>query len=65
MLFPQWHPAPDEDVPALLPFARQLNEHLLFPTAAQAQAFHDWYVAHEWAEIGTFPVIRVDGVSPP
>jgi hypothetical protein len=62
MLAPQWHPAPEEEVPALSAFARQLNKHLLFPTAAEAQAFHDWYVAHDWAEIGTFPVIRVEAV---
>jgi hypothetical protein len=62
MLHPQWHAAPDEEVPELAAFARRLNEHLLFPTAAEAQAFHDWYVAKAWAEIGTFPVIRVDAV---
>jgi hypothetical protein len=66
MLAPQWHPAPDQDVPALVPYARQLNGHMLFSTAREARAFHDWYVLQPWAETegysGAFAVTRVDAV---
>lgn len=50
MLYPRWHPAPEEALPTLRTHARRLNQHTLFPDAAAAMAFRAWYCAQEWAE---------------
>jgi hypothetical protein len=50
MLYPRWHPSPEEAVPALRKIAATLNEHMLFPTAAAAMAFRQWYRGQTWAE---------------
>jgi hypothetical protein len=63
MLAPEIGPSPE--VAELLPYARQVNGNMRFPTARQAQAFHDWYVALPYYEgcPGPFAVVRVDGVE--
>lgn len=66
MLYPRWHPAPDDAWPTLRDHAAALNEHMLFPSAAAARAFRTWYQDQAWAEsegdFGGFSVCRMDRV---
>jgi hypothetical protein len=69
VVMPMWHPPPPEDYDVVRRRLERLNEHRLFPTAADARSFRTWYVAQPWAETeshaGDFHVIRVERVPDP
>jgi hypothetical protein len=69
LLMPQWHGCPEKDLESLTPWGCSLNGNMLFPTAALASRYRDWYVYQPWAEEesepGEFQVIRVDQVECP
>ncbi len=64
LIMPQWHGCPAEQLASLTPWGCALNDEILFPTAADAAEYRDWYLAQPWAEeessAGEFHVIRVD-----
>ena len=66
LVAPLWHPPQPEDFQELAVCARELNDHVLFPTARLAAKFRQWYVSKPWAETesepGEFCIIRVSGV---
>lgn len=64
MIAPRWHGCPPEHLGSLEPWARALNDHQLFRTAADAIEYRRWYIGQPWAEEesepGEFQVIRAD-----
>jgi hypothetical protein len=64
MIMPQWHGCPPEELGSLDPWARALNDHQLFRTAANAMEYRRWYLGQPWAEEesgpGEFEVVRAD-----
>jgi hypothetical protein len=70
MLVPRWHAPDPDDFEALSDHARRLNEHQLFASFADADAYRSWYRTRPWAEgefvedgEAEFQVIRVDAVQ--
>jgi hypothetical protein len=64
MVAPRWHGCPGEQLSSLAPWGRRLNDHMLFPTVADALEYRGWYLTQSWAETegaaGEFQVIRAD-----
>jgi hypothetical protein len=64
MVMPRWHRCPKEELDSLAPWGRRLNDHMLFPTVADALEYRGWYLTQPWAETetpsGQFQVIRAD-----
>ncbi len=67
LVMPVWHPPQPEDFSALAELARNLNPHMLFPTAGEASAFRDFYLSRSWAETedrpGEFCVVSLSSCS--
>lgn len=64
-IWPTWHPPASRSFAELSTFVRGLNDVLLFPSAAFAQIYLDWYTAQEWAEepADDFKIIGVGAVG--
>jgi hypothetical protein len=64
MILPRWHSCPPEQLGSLEPWARILNDNMLFRTAAEAMDYRRWYLCQGWAEQesepGEFQIIRAD-----
>lgn len=65
MVWPMWHPPPEDVAVELARHACNLNEHVLFPTEVAAQSFREFYNTQDWAETpGEFEIIEVALVGP-
>jgi hypothetical protein len=64
MIMPLWHPCPEDELGALASWGSRLNDHMLFPTAADAVGYRNWYRTRSWAESegmpNEFQIIRAD-----
>jgi hypothetical protein len=49
-IWPRWHPPIPDAIPDLVRHVEKLNGHGLFPSAASATAFAEWYSSQDWAE---------------
>jgi hypothetical protein len=47
---PTWHPPNFDDMQDILEHLKQLNEHCLFPTLEQAEAYRGIYLTKDWGE---------------
>jgi hypothetical protein len=47
---PTWHPPVFSDMQDIIEHLKLLNEHCLFPTLEQAEAFRDTYLTKDWGE---------------
>lgn len=59
-VFPVWHGPDPADFGPLGEWLSQLNEHLLFRSACEAEEFRGFYERRSWAERDGFVPIRVD-----
>jgi hypothetical protein len=64
---PRWHPPQPDIFNVLADQLRDLNAHVLFPTAESAAKFRAWYRGQYWAETESFPdefeIIQVNSVK--
>ena len=65
---PEYRPPPPEDFCELQAQVKGLNDHLLFNTAHEAEAFRAWYRSKVWAEAedcpDEFQILRIESVAP-
>jgi hypothetical protein len=64
-LMPEWHLPAWEDVPELANKLVNLNSNMLFSRKNEAEEFLKYYSSKDWAEKGTFYIIRVDACEHP
>ena len=60
---PRWHPPPPEAFATVAERLKSLTDHVLFPTAADASTFLEFYRSQDWSETefraGEFAIVRV------
>ncbi|MFN8456724.1 MAG: hypothetical protein U0401_18995 [Anaerolineae bacterium] len=63
IVMPTWHPPDPSDFGELAEKLQGLNEHVLFETRAEAEAFRSYYMTKVWAETetvaGEFQIIQL------
>lgn len=63
IVMPHWHPPSDEVLAESAGRLCSLNEHVLFSTIEEAEAFREYYRSSEWGEtenpIGEFCIIQI------